>query len=755
MELFKLLGRIAIDGAETAKNQIDNVSDTAEKSESKITSAFKKIGTAVVTYFAADKIKSFGADCVSMASNVEEMENKFNVVFQGMTDEVDSWATQYAGAIGRNKNAIKGYLADNQNMFVGMGMTRESAAGLSENLVSLALDLASFNNLNETDAVNAMSKAIMGETESAKSLGAVLNDNTRAIAMEQLGYEGKYNELTEAQKMEVNYQAILNQSADAVGDCARSLDSYKGRQLQAASAVENLKEKIGKYLLPVMTKFQETTANVATWLSEHLDPAMQNIKEKFEAFKEKATEVGDYVLDALYPVFQDLETAFETVKEALQPFIDALVEYVTSGEFAEDVTNNIKGAIDILTAAYNVIKGAIILVVDALKNVVEWGKKHETGIGLIAIALGTFTTALIAYNVQQAISNAGGITAIATNAAHAVALGATTVATTIATAATTAFGTAVAFLTSPITLVIAAIGALIAIVYLLVKNWNRVKEVAVKCWEGIKGAFSKAASWFKSSVVDPIAKFFGGLWNSIVNIFKGAGSWFKSFVVDPITNFFGGMWDKLKSGASGVWDGIKSVFNNVADFFKTTFSNAWEGVVKVFKAGGEIFTNIKDGVVNVFKTVVNGLIKGINTVVAVPFNAINKVLEGIKNVKIAGIKPFSGIIKTIDVPEIPQLKKGGVLDEGEIGLLEGDGAEAVVPLDQNRKWISKVAKDMNSTINEQGGNVSNKTLEDILELMKVIYNNLPDVLADSLSRGVKFDVDKREFGRLVRQVNNG
>ena len=45
-----------------------------------------------------------------MASNVEEMENKFNVVFDGMTEEVNKWAEDYAAAIGRNKNTIKEYV---------------------------------------------------------------------------------------------------------------------------------------------------------------------------------------------------------------------------------------------------------------------------------------------------------------------------------------------------------------------------------------------------------------------------------------------------------------------------------------------------------------------------------------------------------------------------------------------------------------------------------------------------------------------
>ena len=56
--------------------------------------------------------------CVSVSSEVEEMQNKFDVVFRGMTDDVEEWAQSYADAIGRNSNTIKGYLADSQNLFV-------------------------------------------------------------------------------------------------------------------------------------------------------------------------------------------------------------------------------------------------------------------------------------------------------------------------------------------------------------------------------------------------------------------------------------------------------------------------------------------------------------------------------------------------------------------------------------------------------------------------------------------------------------
>lgn len=275
MELFKLFGKIAVENDEANRN-IDETTGKAEGSGNKVVSAFKSIAAAAATYLSAKAVIDFGKSCVNAASDVEEMENKFGVVFGDLSTDVDAWATDFAGAIGRNKNTIKTYLADNQNMFVGMGMTREEGAKLSEQMVSLGLDLASFNNLSEPDAVNALSKALMGETEAAKSLGAVLNENTIAQAQEQLGYKGKFEALTEAQKMEVRYQAILNQSQDAVGDCARSMGSYKSTTIELQSAKEALQETIGGYLLPVMTKFTAAMVegvrwiqSMVEWLAEH------------------------------------------------------------------------------------------------------------------------------------------------------------------------------------------------------------------------------------------------------------------------------------------------------------------------------------------------------------------------------------------------------------------------------------------------------------------------------------------------------
>jgi len=190
----------------------------AENSIKGIKNMATKLLGKIAVVFSVAKLTSFAKDCVEAASNVEEMENKFGVVFGNMADSVDKWAEKFADSVGRNKNTIKTYLADQQNLLVGFGMTRKEGAKLSEQMTSLALDIASFSNQDEDVAVNAMTKAVMGESEAAKTLGAVLNDTTRAETMAALGMSGTYDSLSQLEKMQVNYNAILRQSPDAVGE---------------------------------------------------------------------------------------------------------------------------------------------------------------------------------------------------------------------------------------------------------------------------------------------------------------------------------------------------------------------------------------------------------------------------------------------------------------------------------------------------------------------------------------------------------
>ena len=98
--------------------------------------------------------------------------------------------------------------------------------------------------------------------------------------------------------------------------------------------------------------------------------------------------------------------------------------------------------------------------------------------------------------------------------------------------------------------------------------------------------------------------------------------------------------------------------------------------------------------------------------------------------------------KGINIPTIPRLEQGGVLERGQVGLLEGNGAEAVVPLHQNKAWISAVAQDMNTAIGGSSGAQVVAILTDIL-----------DELAEIAQMGIYLDGDA-VVGRLAKKMDN-
>lgn len=249
--------------------------------------------------------------------------------------------------------------------------------------------------------------------------------------------------------------------------------------------------------------------------------------------------------------------------------------------------------------------------------------------------------------------------------------------------------------------------------------------LAKGCWTIIQRVFEIVGNWFNTNVTIPIGNSFMVMWDRISNtakiawafileVFKSAATWFSDTIVSPISIFFSNMWDKIKLGAADAWNGITSVFGVVVDWFREKFLAAWQAVKDVFSIGGKIFDGIKDGIVSAFTTIVNGIIRGINKIITFPFDAINDMLNTIRNIEVLGIKPFDGLWgeNPLSVPQISELAKGGVLKRGQMGLLEGDGAEAVVPLERNTQWIKRVAAEMSQRLDDRpmGNNSTNNTV---------------------------------------------
>lgn len=257
-----------------------------------------------------------------------------------------------------------------------------------------------------------------------------------------------------------------------------------------------------------------------------------------------------------------------------------------------------------------------------------------------------------------------------------------------------------------------------------------------KAWEGLKT--------FLGGIIDAVASLFTGLFNTIGARFKGSwdiiasiwsvvSTWFNNAVIKPLANLFNGIWNTMKNGAQNAWNGIKNIFSSVATFFKNIFGNAWNGVKNIFSSGGRIFSGIKDGIFNAFRSVVNTLIAGINKVVSIPFNAINGALKTVRDISFLGIEPFKGLIKLVNVPQIPSLETGGVLDkETIVRVAEYSNArsnpEIVSPRDMMKETMKEALEEsnMNNTSQKVDVNITGKLTADGDDLVYVYDKNKKD-----------------------------
>ena len=184
-------------------------------------------------------------------------------------------------------------------------------------------------------------------------------------------------------------------------------------------------------------------------------------------------------------------------------------------------------------------------------------------------------------------------------------------------------------------------------------------------WEAIKGVWNVATGFFKA-IWDSIAKIFSVVRNVLSGNWRDAWEGIKS-IVSTWASFF-----KM------VWDNIKNVFGSAASWFGDTFSAAWEAIKKAFSGWRNFFEGLLDIIKNTFSSIGKTIMDSIGGVFKSAMGLLNK----IPGVNIGGAN-------------VPQMASGGVLENGARTIIAGeDGAEAIVPLEKNTKWIRRVAGEL-------------------------------------------------------------
>ena len=688
MDLFRLVGRIAIDNAE-ANNEIDATTGRAESASGKMMGAFKKIGGIVAGAFAVDKIKDFGLGCINAASDAAAASSQFTQVFGKMEKEASKNLKNIADTAGVSENRMKGSYTKIAAFAKTTGADTATALSIADRAMIAVADSAAFYDRSLEDTTESLQSFLKGNYENDAALGLSCTETTRNAAAMKL-FKDEFKNLSEEQKQQTLLKMVedANKTSGALGQAAREANTWTNVTGNLKQSWTDFQAELGK---PILEKVNTFVGNLAGRLSdltkkftEGTNPT-QKLMDKFKAFYDWAKKIGDYAKTSLKPIFDDLKKAFDKIKDALQPLIDKVKDYVESGELAEDVTQAIKDAIDLLVAVYKDAKEIIKDIVQAFKDVYEWGKKHETTVQLIATAFGTLTAAIIAYNIAQAISNAGGIAQLAQLAILQVQLWALTAAETIATGATTAFGAVMAFVTSPVTLVILAIGALVAIFILLWNKCDGFRNFFLNLWDVIKAKWSECKPYFEEIwkgvklafeiTKDFLIAAFKVAWESIKLVWSVVVAYFKmiwnnikavfSVVKTVLVGFFKTAWEAIKlvwavvgGYFKAIWNTIKGVFAVVKSVLSGDFKGAWEAIKGIVAGWADYFKNVWNKIKNVFASVKTwfsstfsaawSAIKNIFSNVSSFFSGVlNKIKSAFSKTKDILSKPFKDAIDKI------------------------------------------------------------------------------------------------------------
>ena len=608
MELFRLLGTIAIDNTE-ANNALNDTSQRANESASETESAFSKIG--------------------GVASKVATGIGIAGAAIGGAFISAVEGTREY-----RNEMALL------ESAFLTAGHSSEEAK-------------QTYSELN----------AVLGDSGQAVEASqhlALIADNEKELAGLTDILTGVYATFGESLPLEglaegINHSAALGEVQGSLADALE----------WSGITVEDFNDKLAKL------KTEE----------ERQDLIVKTLKGTYSEASAQYKETNADIIES---------------RKAQERLSDAMARV---GEVGEPIMTAIKNAIaGMAESAVPVIEDVIQKFADMSK----WVKDNEDKVHTwIAVILGATTTigAFILVMKWQSIMTA------AANAIKVVR--------------TAMIGLNTAMLANPVGLVVALLaGLVVAFVYLWnnvegfrkfwIKAWDLIKNSAKKAWDAIKKAFNGIGTWFSSKfksvqkagqdAMNNVKKWFSDAYKSVTKTFSNIGSW------------FGG---KFRSA----WTSIKNAFSSWGSFF----SGLWGKVKSKF---GSIGTSIGTAMGNAVKNGMNGALSKVE-------GAINKGI-GLINSAIRLANKLPGInVGTVGKISLPRLAKGAVLEKGQVGILEGTGAEAVVPLENNRKWLSRLAEDLN----EIQGRQQPISIDSVVSRM----NRVIELLENLIGMGIYLD----------------
>lgn len=635
-------------------------------------------------------------------------------------------AQEYAENVGDIMGIDPAKWMRNQGVFntllSGFGSVADRSYLMSKNLTQLGYDISSFFNISVEDAMQKLQSGVSGELEPLRRLGYDLSQAKLEQTALTLGIEKSVSAMTQAEKAELRYYAIMTQVTTAQGDMARSLDAPANQLRIFQAQLTQASRAIGNIFIPILQKILPIAIAVLRIVRELADAIAK-------LFHFKLTEidysgVGNLASGAEDAAagFDDATSAAKELKKSVMGFdeLNILNGNTASGAGSAGVSggsgfdfelpeygflNDVSKQADEVTQK---LKNALPWILAIGAGFAAWKLGPKLGLDLqktIGLAVGIFGALTLVQNILDAIVNgvteenmtgmifgmtlavtglyvalgpvAGGITAIVSGlAVLAVAFsdaeksGWNFQNQMLAIAGILAAGVGIGILIgSWIPLLIAMIAALLFNITTATGHGQELISGVKETLQGFIDFFAGIFTGDTERTAAGIAGIFGGLKNAVGAVIDGIRDWLNG-LLDWIDNKTNGKLKPLITGikaiVTAVFGNIKQTVGNVIDDIKTIFSGLIKFISGVFSGDfdkawegiKDIFKGIWNTIIDLLNGAINIIIKGLNWLI----KQMNKISFDVPSwVPFVGGKSIGVNIDYISENVLPHLAKGAVI----------------------------------------------------------------------------------------------
>ncbi|MVB11184.1 Phage-related minor tail protein [Caprobacter fermentans] len=515
------------------------------------------------------------------------------------------------------------------------GSATDAVSGLADKVAELAKNLAS-GALDQKLSAIATAAAAMAAAVAAMNIVLIVKDIANFVNAAK-GGKVAMDAYTAATKAGTIAQAAFNavQDASLIGIIVTAIAALAAGIIVLWNTNEGFRDAVILIWNKIQDILQPIIDSLGNFFTTTLPNAIDTVKYGFSSFGDELTELKDGVISGIMTAFDSFKTTIENNSTAIKT--------------AAAILGTVFGPALIKSGAQALIAGGQIAA-NFTANIIQTGTE--------AVINGAKVTAsFIGSMIQggaEAVTNGAKIAtsfiaSMAEAGASAVVNGAKVIGSFVASMVQTA--------TQAVLTGAAITGSLIsAVVSYAAQGWTAVTSIAAQTAALVAQKLAMGAAVIATNAVAAAQWLLNAAMNAnpIGILILAIGALVAAFVT---------LWNKSAA-------------------FRDFWNDMWQNIQEGFK-----------GFINGIIAGLNGLIDGLNAVIG----ALNKIHVDIPD----WVPKFGGESFGVSIPKashIPYLEQGGVLKKGQTGYLEGNGAEAVVPLEKNTEWISKVAAEMVSVL---------------------------------------------------------